>query len=182
MRGGEPVTIDFMGLETPNKNAKEKCGVHDLSWIKPQMMQQVLSMRGFCEPKQQTSNAHTHSPAPPDCNSETAPLTIFYQGTVNVYNVSADKAKSLFLLAGGENNCNHLTSMRRKGEEEGSEMKDSDQKFTAVLEEDQIQKLRADLPLARKQSLQRFLQKRKHRLMMAAPYSHEVAKADEPQA
>lgn len=40
-------------------------GVHDLLCIKLQMIQQVLSMRAFCEAKH-TPNAQTHSPIP-DC-------------------------------------------------------------------------------------------------------------------
>uniref|UniRef100_A0A0D6R820 Tify domain-containing protein n=1 Tax=Araucaria cunninghamii TaxID=56994 RepID=A0A0D6R820_ARACU len=198
MAGEELVTIDFMGIHSP-KNAKEKC-VHDLSWIKPQMVHQVLSLRGLCEEmngnKDMECSTQKRNVALPSNSipfgrsagkqASTKQLTIFYNGTVGVYDVSAEKAKSIFMLASGES-CNQRSrstsplmsraiSSSAKNENENR----ADEKppnfihpVPPVIEEGQLQKLRTDLPLARKQSLQRFLQKRKDRMTMAAPYSQE---------
>uniref|UniRef100_A0A0C9S938 TSA: Wollemia nobilis Ref_Wollemi_Transcript_9542_917 transcribed RNA sequence n=1 Tax=Wollemia nobilis TaxID=56998 RepID=A0A0C9S938_9CONI len=199
MAGEELVTIDFMGVHSP-KNAKEKC-VPDLSWIKPQMVQQVLSLRGLCEQMNgnkdmecstQKRNVTLPSNSTPFSRSagkqaSTSQLTIFYNGTVGVYDVSAEKAKSIFMLAGGES-CNprsrstsplmsRAISSSAKNEKENRADEKQPNFTPPVPQEGQLQKLRTDLPLARKQSLQRFLQKRKDRMMMAAPYSQEDIKS-----
>ncbi|GLJ45020.1 hypothetical protein SUGI_0947650 [Cryptomeria japonica] len=165
MSRGNLVTIDFMGVDKgKDLPPKEKC-VHDLSWIKPNMMQRVLSLNKDIECLQALkglSSGTNSRPSTGDVSgsqSNTTQLTIFYNGTVRVYDVSEDKAKSIFMLAGGENSSNKSSS-----EEES-------QKFGAsVMNQGLLKKLHTDLPIARKQSLQRFLEKRKDRRIMAAPY------------
>lgn len=81
------------------------------------------------------------SESPP---SRSAPLTIFYNGTVTVFDVNHVDAEKIIKVA-----------------EEGS---GSDKEKLPL-------NPRREMPMARKQSLQRFLEKRKERLTATAPYS-----------
>ena len=79
-------------------------GMHRLSKINPQMMQQVFSIQGLSQHKKtlsthkdlvgslprQTSIDSSRPVAEPYCLP--SQLTIFYKGTVNVYDISAQKA------------------------------------------------------------------------------------------
>ncbi|KAF9622428.1 hypothetical protein IFM89_031231 [Coptis chinensis] len=84
----------------------------------------------------------------------TTPLTIFYNGTVSVFNMPHDKAENILKLA------------------EDGNLKFGEHKL-----------LDKDLPFARKKSLQRFLEKRKERMASLSPYaaseSHAVEKKSE---
>ncbi|OVA17397.1 Tify [Macleaya cordata] len=99
----------------------------------------------------------------PRCSSEistppgtpfTAPLTIFYNGTVSVFDVPRDKAEILMKLA--ENGISSKT------------VESTDSKLamcsSSIDEQKLLEKLNGDdLPIARRKSLQRFLEKRKER-------------------
>ncbi|KAE8670153.1 Protein TIFY 9 [Hibiscus syriacus] len=89
---------------------------------------------------------------------ETAPLTIFYNGTVSVFNLPRDKAESILKLA--------VEGVSKKVESIDSEVatpsSDQQRQLLETLDE--------DLPIARRKSLQRFLEKRKERLTCASPY------------
>ncbi|GMJ13107.1 JASMONATE-ASSOCIATED 1, TIFY DOMAIN PROTEIN 9, jasmonate-zim-domain protein 10 [Hibiscus trionum] len=89
---------------------------------------------------------------------ETAPLTIFYNGTVTVFNVTRDKAESILKLA-VEGVSKNVESIDSKVATPSS---DQQQQLLETLD--------GDLPIARRKSLQRFLEKRKERLTCASPY------------
>ncbi|KAK1271923.1 Protein TIFY 9 [Acorus gramineus] len=73
------------------------------------------------------------------------PLTIFYNGTVSVFDVSLDSADKILKMA-----------------EDMSEASDPNR--------DDEQLNGEDLPIARRRSLRRFLEKRKERLTCVSPY------------
>ncbi|XP_030539228.1 protein TIFY 10b-like [Rhodamnia argentea] len=98
-----------------------------------------------------------------DCNSATSQLTIFYAGTVNVYNdVPVDKAQAIMLLAGESSLTKPVVA------------KSADIIRKIPLHPQQIGlpsicKLQGDIPMARKNSLCLFLQKRHDRITNKNP-------------
>ncbi|CAN6283101.1 unnamed protein product [Urochloa humidicola] len=93
-----------------------------------------------------------------------APLTIMYEGRVLVFeDFPADKAEELMRMAGSGSSA---TTAQNKGEQPAVQEK------PAAL---------PDLPIARKASLQRFLQKRKHRISTTEPYNKVTAASPVPE-
>ncbi|MCD9561079.1 hypothetical protein HAX54_020037 [Datura stramonium] len=92
-----------------------------------------------------TSRLHRGS----ENGKKTAPLTIFYDGTVAVFDVSSDKAEDILKFAERSKIMDDFSSKKQLPVETSS----------------------GDVPLARRNSLLRFLEKRKERLTMASsPY------------
>ncbi|XP_068667409.1 protein TIFY 9-like [Aristolochia californica] len=96
----------------------------------------------------------------------TAPLTIFYNGTVAVFDVSPHMADKIMKLA--------ETGVARTSF--------SETRFAAPPATERHQLLEdlncGGLPIARKHSLQRFLEKRKKRLTCLSPYAISSTHAD----
>ncbi|CAL4933229.1 unnamed protein product [Urochloa decumbens] len=90
-----------------------------------------------------------------------APLTIMYEGRVLVFeDFPADKAEELMQMAGSG-------SQKNKGEPAAQEKPATNNSPAAPA--------LPDLPIARKASLQRFLQKRRHRISATEPYNKVTA-------
>lgn len=90
---------------------------------------------------------------------ETAPFTIFYKGTVSVFNIPRDKAESILKIA--------VEGCPKKAEPSDSEIAVPASNEPHLV----VGSLNEDLPIARRKSLQRFLQKRKERVISAMPYA-----------
>ncbi|KAF0892760.1 hypothetical protein E2562_017723 [Oryza meyeriana var. granulata] len=109
-----------------------------------------------------TASAQTTSSS----QAGTAPLTIFYDGRVLVFDdVPAEKAVELMKLAGS------ASSPAPVAEATPPPPPQTVQPASAALSE---------MPIARKASLQRFLQKRKHRIITSDPYKKAVAPSPAP--
>ncbi|KAG8367130.1 hypothetical protein BUALT_Bualt16G0040700 [Buddleja alternifolia] len=101
--------------------------------------------------------------------AETAPMTIFYGGQVMIFNdFPADKAKEIMKLASSKSNRHSAAVAPPRAAESAT---------TAPQPP-----LGSDLPIARKNSLARFLEKRKDRITANAPYPASKAAAPPPKA
>uniref|UniRef100_A0A1J3J8C3 Protein TIFY n=1 Tax=Noccaea caerulescens TaxID=107243 RepID=A0A1J3J8C3_NOCCA len=109
------------------------------------------------QPQIPISPVHAPLPRPStELVSGTVPMTIFYNGNVSVFQVSPNKAASILKVA---------TETAPK------------EKHLSVIPPTTLrpklfgQNLEGDLPIARRKSLQMFLEKRKERLVSTSPYS-----------
>ncbi|OMO92273.1 Tify [Corchorus olitorius] len=124
------------------------------------------------------THRETISTSPGKNDSSKAQLTIFYAGVINVYDdVPSDKAQAIMLLAGESS----LSKPIANHEETKTEAKI---KTPLHLHRPNIEsascKLQAtDLPIARKLSLQHFIEKRRRRIVCNSPYAPAAAKKDQ---
>ncbi|KAF2580465.1 hypothetical protein F2Q70_00007366 [Brassica cretica] len=93
--------------------------------------------------------------------SGTVPMTIFYNGTVSVYQVSPNTADDILKVV-----------METVPKKDKAMVKDHSVIPPTTLRTTKLfgQNLEGDLPIQRTKSLQRFLEKRKERLVSTSPY------------
>ncbi|KAK9108581.1 hypothetical protein Syun_024592 [Stephania yunnanensis] len=103
--------------------------------------------------------------------TSTAPLTIFYEGTVSVFNVPSDKAALIIKLAEEGNLEKIVPAVHHHQQQHQPLILDHHHRhydgfqFYSLLSE--------ELPIARTRSLRRFLERRKERLKPVWPYGPE---------
>ncbi|KAK8627277.1 hypothetical protein V6N13_134892 [Hibiscus sabdariffa] len=181
----DSVELDFFGMEKKNSSKSQiqkfldrRRSFRDLqgaiSKMNPELIKSVITS-GLTNPPSQDqieSNKAASLPSSPketqslfpalpmltpaaraasENGPETAPLTIFFNGTVSVFNVPRDKAENILKLA-VEGISKNVESMDSKVATPSS---DQQQQILETLD--------GDLPIARRKSLQRFLEKRKER-------------------
>ncbi|MBA0878332.1 hypothetical protein Goshw_020177 [Gossypium schwendimanii] len=176
------VELDFFGMEKANscKSQFQKFldrrrsfrGIQGaISKMNPELIKSVIASgstnrnpvdwtKSFSVPSSPKEDRSTLLPSLPVLNpalrstpsEDSPPLTIFYNGTVSVINVPRDKAESIFKLAveGSSKNIESVDSSKAANPS-------SDQ-------QNLLEARNGDLPIARRKSLQRFLEKRKERL------------------
>ncbi|KAK8597646.1 hypothetical protein V6N13_095046 [Hibiscus sabdariffa] len=182
-----------MNLFPVNEKSSDDCGCNFVETPKPRSMDLFHAHAGFPSqlvpqdngPKRVDSSvAAVNNPAP----AQTAQMTIFYGGQVIVFNdFPADKAKEIMLLAGkGSSQGNsinpnpaHMNApftsiMARSPVEYGIGIPPTSN-FSNTVTQDCVRSAHppipgADLPIARRASLHRFLEKRKDRISTRAPY------------
>ncbi|XP_010453380.1 PREDICTED: protein TIFY 9-like isoform X2 [Camelina sativa] len=183
-RGGATVELDFLGVEkkqTTNKapqprfqkfldrrrSFREMQGA--ISKIDPEIIKSLLaSGGGGTESPSVPSTPREHQlqiPISPvhaslarqstEAVSGTVPMTIFYNGTVSVYQVNRSKAEEIMKVAKD-------TAVSKK-DESSTETDLSVITPTTLRPKLFGQNLEGDLPIARRKSLLRFLEKRKER-------------------
>ncbi|KAI3694131.1 hypothetical protein L1987_77092 [Smallanthus sonchifolius] len=146
------VEIDFFRLrdESSTKKLSDRRDIQGvISKINPELLKTAIA----------SASANTSFVA--NKPAVVAPMTIFFNGTVSVFDVTPNQVESIMKLA------ESLNSVSKNVVEP-----------TLVLKAESYQNemiggvLRNDLPMSRKRSLRRFLEKRKERHVCLSPYAY----------
>ncbi|XP_022148883.1 protein TIFY 9 [Momordica charantia] len=137
------VELDFFGLQ--KDASSNRSTLRGISKINPDLIKSLIGSASISLP-----------PALPHfIRPDSSPMTIFYNGTVAVFHLPPHKAESILkLVAEGRDEADPTPAVPSTDHHH--------QHLLASLD--------GDLPIARKKSLQRFLEKRKERMTTAAPY------------
>ncbi|KAI4386353.1 hypothetical protein MLD38_004290 [Melastoma candidum] len=162
--------LDFFSLEKdPDRDATARPpidrptgfkGIQNvISKINPQLLKSVIASSSSVPCTPRVGYRDVPPPLPRSSDGETSPLTIFYNGSVVVFDVPPHKAEDILKLAVSRGRDTTLM--------------ENPEVTTAGYPDDHRELLRTltgDLPLSRGKSLQRFLEKRKERLTSSTPY------------
>ncbi|KAI4381335.1 hypothetical protein MLD38_007414 [Melastoma candidum] len=168
--------LDFFSLEKdPNNNSyNNKTSVHPsidrrssfkgiqnvISKISPQLLKSVIASSSSVPCNPHVIDWDTPPPVPSRASDgETMPLTIFYNGSLMVFDLPPHKAEGILKLAVS----GRRDSVLMKNPEITTAVSAGDHR-------DLLGTLTRDLPMLRRKSLQRFLEKRKERLTSSTPY------------
>ncbi|XP_071702943.1 protein TIFY 9-like [Rutidosis leptorrhynchoides] len=172
MLGSPIVEIDFFRLkdESSPKNLSDRRDIQGvISKINPELLKTAIASASantsfmLSGQQSQTVPVYKHDSGSVEMAKTVAPLTIFYNGSVMVFDVSPDQAEKIMKL-GTEIASSGSSSGYKTGVESGNTLSDVQNPLGGVL-------ARSDLPMSRKKSLRRFLEKRKERQVSVSPYA-----------
>ncbi|XP_076896231.1 protein TIFY 9-like [Bidens hawaiensis] len=167
MSNSPTLEIDFFRLKeesSPKKQLSTRRNIQDMiSKINPEAVASAIANTGLLAyNKSYTSSlpVYNHESGGVNMASSAPPLTIIYNGTVSVFDVSRDKADNIMKLA------EKVNSVAKTVVEPTLAVKVESDQSPAIQGA-----LTKDLPMSRKKSLKRFLEKRKERQVSVSPYA-----------
>ncbi|XP_060197020.1 protein TIFY 9-like isoform X2 [Lycium barbarum] len=146
------VELDFFSMEKESNYAKHENGISfgDIRSVilktNTEVMKTAISREDYSQLALFSPASRLHCGL--ENGTKTAPLTIFYDGAAAVYDVTSDEAEGILRFA------------------ERSKIMDAFSPRKQLF----VETFSGDLPFARRNSLHRFLEKRKERLTVVSPY------------